>query len=446
MALFNGWPWAQFQEQNLDWIIKAQKALDTRVSVLESEEQEEISFIVARAELIGITENDTGSNNSLALQKFIDEGEENYLYFQDNKTYNFIDPIVLTRDIKFVGGGQLRYTGPVNDSGYFITTFNEGTTYNSIKPQSNSYTFNIDCRGLINGILFKQGIHNKITATVRNARNVGFNDSSTGNGYENYIFVSVINDTDSLYANSIGVLGKHPDNKYQAVFTRNCNTAFKAERQASIDYIHSWIVGDSIFPGSACLRISGSGVTCHEIYCDTMQHAIYLDSLPQRVKIGTVYAGFNDNAVSAATLASYPYRPWDGSFTPSASQTESVEIDTIYPLVAHGTTYNLLELKSLDKNITVLNAVDYRVKGNFRFIPSTEGVYAAGSDLTGLPQGVSGYFGIRACDEGQYYKVIDLLSDRQAEPIYKIWYNKTNGRSIFFTVAKTYLTTVQYAE
>ena len=28
MALFNGWPWANFQEQNLDWIIKKLKELE----------------------------------------------------------------------------------------------------------------------------------------------------------------------------------------------------------------------------------------------------------------------------------------------------------------------------------------------------------------------------------------------------------------------------------
>lgn len=35
MALFNGWPWAQFQEQNLDWFIKKLKEFEGRVDEME---------------------------------------------------------------------------------------------------------------------------------------------------------------------------------------------------------------------------------------------------------------------------------------------------------------------------------------------------------------------------------------------------------------------------
>ena len=446
MAFFNGWPWTQFQEQNLNWLINEQKDIEKRVEMLEQEEGDGYQPFYATADSIGLSEVDTGYNNSAAIQDFIDNAEEVYLYIPDGKIFNFQDPIVLTRDIKFLGSGVLRYNGPVDQAGYFITTYNTGTTYNTIRPQNGEYSYNIDCAGNIRGILFNQGIHNRIRANIRNAVKVGFNDNAAGYGYENVISVSIVNDTDAKYADAVGVYGNHPDNKYEQVFTRNCNIAFQALKQVYIDFIHAWIVGDDIYPGSACMKISGSGVNCSEIYCDTMQYPIYLDALPKKVKIGTIYPGFNDNAVSQATFLANMYRPWAASFSPTVNQTESVEIDTIYPLTAHGVTYNTLELIPLDKNITVMDAVDYKVKGNFRFIPATVGVYAGGSDLDDLPQGVSGYFGIRAYDEGQYYKVIELMNDTQSVPIYKIWYNKTNGRSIFFTVDKTYLTTVQYNE
>ena len=445
MPIFNGWPWTQFQEQNLDWIIRELNKQQKEIEELQAG-GDEYTPLIATAEYIGLEELDTGSLNSAKLDDFIQNGVQEYLYFPDDKVYYFSDPIILTRDIKFIGSGQLKYNGAVLASDYFIETYNRNGNYATIEPQNNHYYFNIDCAGKINGILFNQGIHNHIEAHIRNCYSIGFNDNVSGVGYENNINVTVVNDNDAQYASTIGVYGNHPDNHYETVYTRNCNTAFYARKQCSIGFIHAWVIGDDCYPGSACLRLSGNGVTVDEIYCDTMQYAIYLEALVQRIKINTINAAFNNGAVTAATYASYPYRPWDSAVTPAASEHCEIEIGVVNPMTAHGTYENTLALKEIDGSITVRRPIDYKVTGNFRFIPVTDGIYCAGSALTGLPTGIAAdYYTIRSYRGGQYYKVIEFFNDNNADPPVTIWYNMTNGRSIFFTGSKTYIATVAYA-
>lgn len=443
MGIFEQFPYVNFHELNLDWIINELKKQGEEIENLKIEESD-ITPIIATADYIGLSEVDTGSYNSDKINDFIANGEQKYLYIPNGTIYNFSDPIVFTRDIILLGGGQLRYNG-ILSTGYFITTYNRAGNYATILPQNNKYYYNIDCAGKINGILFNQGIHNTVYAYVRNANNIGFNDNVSGVGYENNIFVSVVNDNDAIYNNAIGVYCNHPDNHYGTVYTRNCNIGFYANKLVHVDYIHAWIVSETIYINSCCAKINSDFVTIGEIYCDTMQFAIYLEKLANYVKIETINSAFNNNAVSSATYNANKYRPWDCALTPAANENCNIEIGAVNPLSVHGTVENTLQLKEIDKCITIKRPINYRVSGNFRFIPVTDGIYCAGNQLTDLPSQVpADYYAIRSYLAGEYYKVIELINDNTADDNIMIWYNKTNGRSIFFSSTKTYVATVQY--
>lgn len=442
MALFNGWPWTQFQEQNLDWIIRELNKQQKEIYDLQI--AEDVSPIIATADYIGLSTVDEGYSNSDKLADFIQNGEQEYLYIPGGKTYNFVDPIDFSvRDVKIIGSGCLKYNGNLS-TGYFLTTYSRPGNYASTLPQNNNYYYNIDCSGLINGIKYMGGIHNQVEAHIRNANNIGFHHHPDAVGYENTIRVSVINDNDATYIGSYGVYLEKPDCRYAEVYTRNCTYAFYANALVSIGLIHAWCNGENAYMNSACLVAASGYIDVDEIYCDTMQHIIYLEGLHTNIKIDKTQTVFADNLIPQATYNNYPYRPWDGDTVPAANSIYDIEIGQITTFNAYGSLVRIINLKPIDTAFKLRNANGYRVAGNFRFIPCSDGLYAATNALTSLPTGVTNsYYTITAYNAGNY-KVIRLVNDDQNLPIYMIWYNRSTGTSHFFSEDKTYITFANY--
>ena len=98
MAFFNGWPWTQFQEQNLDWLIKKVKYLETQIgSTAETEyDGSHIHFISKTSDPYSLTKddllvindgNDHIMNNTLSCDVLFISGTLSGDVYIDGKIY-----------------------------------------------------------------------------------------------------------------------------------------------------------------------------------------------------------------------------------------------------------------------------------------------------------------------------------------------------------------------